>query len=253
MSSLSSHTYAQKMFNIVLIHGWGLHSGVWQKNIKELQVFANVILIDRAGYGHSPIMSLEEELQAILAIAPAQAVYIGWSLGASVVWQLASRYPQRVQGIIAVAANPCFVARDDWSHGMSWQAFNQFKESTQSNAYTTLLRFMGLQTQGALSQRQDMRFLQQQLAQQAIPHTQVLLNGLNELAQDYRSLITQLNCPILWVQGAKDILVNVDADALLALNEHIIVNIIADAAHVPFVSHSDLFSDCVMCFVADLP
>ncbi|HQV23939.1 MAG TPA: hypothetical protein PLJ88_12700, partial [Agitococcus sp.] len=56
--------------HVVLIHGWGLHSGVFNKIIEPLRAFAHVTLIDRAGYAPSPMMTAAQETQAILNIAP---------------------------------------------------------------------------------------------------------------------------------------------------------------------------------------
>lgn len=249
MSKLSINRYPQKQLDIVLIHGWGLHSGVWQKLIEYLQTFANITVIDRAGYGHSQIMSHEDELNEILANCPPKAVYIGWSLGVSVILQLATQHPQRVQAIVSLAADPCFVARKDWPHAMPIEMFQQFQQDTEENAYTALLRFMGLQTQGSNTQRQDLRFLQQLLAQQPIPHHLQLLQGLADLAQDYRPLVQAISCPMLWVYGAKDRLVNIDVDALLSLNPQITFGSIADAAHVLLLSHAQPLSQMIIRFL----
>ena len=249
MSKLKVRHYSQKPLDIVLIHGWGLHSGVWQKLMEYLQTFANITVIDRAGYGHSQIMSHEDELNEILANCPPRAVYIAWSLGVSVILQLATQHPQRVQAIVALAADPCFVARKDWPHAMPIETFQQFQQDTEENAYTALLRFMGLQTQGSNTQRQELRFLQQLLAQHPIPHHLQLLQGLADLAQDYRPLVEKIRCPMLWVYGTKDKLVNIDVDALLALNSQITFGSFADAAHVLLLSHPEPLSDMIIRFL----
>mgnify|MGYP000087143120 FL=1 len=171
------------------------------------------------------------------------------SLGVSVILQLATQHPQRVQAIVALAADPCFVARKDWPHAMPIETFQQFQQDTEENAYTALLRFMGLQTQGSNTQRQDMRFLQQLLAQHPIPHHLQLLQGLADLAQDYRPLVEKIRCPMLWVYGAKDRLVNIDVDALLALNPQITFGSLADAAHVLLLSHPEPLSDMIIRFL----
>jgi pimeloyl-[acyl-carrier protein] methyl ester esterase len=195
MSKLSVCHYPQKQLEIVLIHGWGLHSGVWQKLVNYLQEFASITVIDRAGYGNSPLMNAEEELAAILADCPPKAVYVGWSLGVSVILQLATQYPHRVQAMVALNATPCFVARNDWLHAMPIKTFQQFQQDTEENAYTALLRFMGLQTQGSSTQRQEMRLLQKILAEQAIPHHVQLLRGLADLAQDLSPLSASHDLP----------------------------------------------------------
>ena len=163
--------------------------------------------------------------------------------------QLATRHPQRVQAIVALAANPCFVARHDWPHAMPVEIFHKFQQDTEENTYTALLRFMGLQTQGSSTQRQDMRFLQQLLAQYPIPHHLQLLQGLADLAKDYRPLVQEICCPMLWVYGEKDRLVNMDVDALLALNPKITFGTLVDAAHVLLLSHPEPLSEMIMRFL----
>ena len=239
--------------HLVLIHGWGLHSGVWEKVIEPLRAFAHLTIIDRAGYGASPMMSPDEEQQALLAIVPPVAIYVGWSLGTMKVLALASLYPERVLAVIAVAATPCFVQRDDWPYAMPIAVFKDFEQRVLENPDLGLMRFIGLQCQGSASQRQDMHFLQAQLAQQPIPQPCVLEQGLRELAQlDNRSIVQKLRCPLLWMQGANDGLAHVNADVLMRLNPLMAVQVISQAGHVPFVSHPQIFSDVIKRFIHEL-
>jgi pimeloyl-[acyl-carrier protein] methyl ester esterase len=256
MSALSYQRFMCEQadaIHLVLIHGWGLHSGVWDKVIEPLRAFAHVTVIDRAGYGTSPMMTLAKEQQAILTIAPPCAIYIGWSLGGAIVIDMAIQYPERVMAVVAVATNPCFLQRDDWHCAMSSADFGFFLDSVRASAYVALVRFMGLQCQGSATQREDMRFLQGQLEKCPIPHRDVLLNGLKELfAADIRIALQYLHCPILWMMGGKDSLAKVDVDALVALNPLIAVNTISEAAHVPFVSHPELFVSTIKRFLHGL-
>ena len=256
MSTLSYQRFVSEKADaphLVLIHGWGLHSGVWDKVIEPLRAFAHVTVIDRAGYGNSPMMTLAKEQQAILDIAPPCAIYIGWSLGGAIVIDMALQYPKRVMAVVAVATNPCFLQRNNWRCAMPSADFNEFLDSVRASAYVALVRFMGLQCQGSATQREDMRFLQGQLENCPIPHRDVLLNGLKELfAADIRSGLQYLHCPILWVMGEKDSLAKVDVNALLALNRLIAVNTISDAAHAPFVSHPESFVKNIKQFLHEL-
>lgn len=239
--------------HLVLIHGWGLHGGVWDKVIEPLRAFAHVTVIDRAGYGHSPMMTLAKEQEAILDIAPPCAIYIGWSLGGAIVIDMAVCYPERVMAVVAVATNPCFLQRSNWRCAMSSDDFGVFLDSVRASPYVALVRFMGLQCHGSATQREDMRYLQEQLEKFPIPHRDVLLNGLKELfAADMRIAFQYLHCPILWVMGEKDSLAKVDIDALFALSRLIAVNTISEAAHAPFVSHPESFVATIKRFLHEL-
>jgi pimeloyl-[acyl-carrier protein] methyl ester esterase len=241
------------VLHIVLIHGWGLHSGVWNKIIEPLREFAHLTVIDRAGYGNSPMMTAAQETEAILNIAPPCAIYIGSSLGGMLALELANCYPNRVMALIVIATNPCFVQRDDWLCAMPLATFVEFEQLVKENFYVGLLRFIGLQCQGSKMQRDDMRFLERQLMARIMPNYQALLAGLAELLQrDIRQNLPSLHCPVLWIKGEKDTLTKIDAEALVALNPLMAITTISEAAHVPFVSHPDLFVRTVKHFVHEL-
>jgi len=244
MSALSYRCFAcdkADALHVVLIHGWGLHGGVWDKVIEPLRTFAHVTVIDRAGYGNSPRMTKEQELAALLAIMPPEAVYVGWSLGFTLVAEVAARYPARVHGVVAVAANPCFVWRPEWVYGLAELQFRRVVGRTLSNPDAELVRFIGLQCHDSPSQREDMLFLKQQLAAKPMPYYRVLIEGLTVLSDDQRPTVEKITCPILWLLGERDSLVKLNHEVLAALNKKIIVSIVKDAAHVPFVSHAAVF------------
>ncbi|MDO9179935.1 MAG: alpha/beta fold hydrolase [Agitococcus sp.] len=233
MSSLRHQLYQSynpHAVNLMLVHGWGMNSEVWQPLLPYLQDDFHVTVID----------GFEEDITAYLAIAPEFAIWCGWSLGGLLVLDIASQCPQRVQAVVTIACNPCFVQRDDWPCAMSLLDFQQFQQGLRENPSATLKRFIALQCLGSSSQKQDARFLQQQLAAQPLPTLSTLQAGLNLLEQDYRQQFAQLTLPMFCLFGENDGLVpTAVGDALLALNANVQLSIIADAAHVPFVSHPE--------------
>jgi pimeloyl-[acyl-carrier protein] methyl ester esterase len=182
MSSLRHQLYLSHnphAINLVLVHGWGMNSEVWQPLLPYLQDDFHVTVID----------GFEEDITAYLAIAPNVAIWCGWSLGGLLVLDIANQYPERVQAVVTIACNPCFVQRDDWPCAMSLLDFQQFQQGLTDNPSATLKRFIALQCLGSSSQKQDARFLQQQLAAQPLPSLSILQAGLAVLAQDYRPAI----------------------------------------------------------------
>ena len=99
---------------MLVIHGWGMHSLVWDDVMPALLEHFQVTVVDLPGLGRSPIpggdYTLDYLVEHVLAIAPAQAVWMGWSLGGMVAMRAASQHPERVSALISVASTPKFVA-----------------------------------------------------------------------------------------------------------------------------------------------
>lgn len=245
MSSLCHQLYLSHnphAVNVVLVHGWGMNSEVWQPLLPYLQDDFHVSVID----------GFEEDITAYLPFAPEFAIWCGWSLGGLLVLDIANQYPERVQAVVTIACNPCFVQRDDWPCAMSLLDFQQFQQGLRDNPSATLKRFIALQCLGSSSQKQDARFLQQQLAAQPLPSLSILQEGLAVLMQDYRPQFAQLTLPMLCLFGESDGLVPAAVgDALLAHNANVQLSIIADAAHVPFVSHPEIVGQQLRQFVQE--
>ena len=67
--------------DLVLIHGWGLHAGVWDEFAPLLEAGFRVTRIDLPGHGRSDWQgdgSLDEMVDALLAATPETAVWLGW-------------------------------------------------------------------------------------------------------------------------------------------------------------------------------
>ena len=165
---------------------------------------------------------------------------------------IANQCPERVQAVVTIACNPCFVQRDNWLDAMLLLDFQQFQQGLTNNPSATLKRFIALQCHGSTSQKQDVRFFQQQLAALPLPSLSTLQAGLAVLTQDYRQQFAQLTMPLLCFLGENDGLVPVAVgEALLALNVNMQLSVIADAAHVPFVSHPEKVAQQLEQFVRE--
>ena len=87
--------------DIVLLHGWGMHSGVWEDVVELLMDSFRVTVMDLPGHGYSREMIPGHDLQnlchAVSERAPSQAFWVGWSLGGLVAQQAALETPERVR------------------------------------------------------------------------------------------------------------------------------------------------------------
>jgi pimeloyl-[acyl-carrier protein] methyl ester esterase len=237
---------------LVLLHGWGMHSVVWESFIPVLTPHASVRCIDLPGFGRSagvPMPTTPEAMvDVLLDVVPASAVWMGWSLGGLLAMVMAARYPQRVSHLMLMAATPCFVQKQDWPCAMPAQEFDVFANAVKDDAALTLKRFLMLQCHGTTSHKQDLRFLQSCLVRQPAPSREALEQGLALLGNnDYRALLSTLSLPVLCLLGEHDALIPASvAPVLLSLLPSSMVRVVSGAAHVPFLSHPQVCRDAVL-------
>ena len=91
--------------DLVLLHGWGLHSGAWAEVLPMLAARFRVHAFDLPGHGHSADVEagpFDEATDRLAAQVPVGATVCGWSLGGLVAQALACRHPDRVSRLAAV-------------------------------------------------------------------------------------------------------------------------------------------------------
>lgn len=236
---------------LVLLHGWGLHGGVWQDWVPQLRGHFNVTVVDLPGFGGSAGVPWPESParldELLLAVAPPRAVWLGWSLGGLLALGVAARCPGRVQALTMLAATPCFVQRIHWATAMPASLFSEFRKGVDGDAGRTLQRFLALQCHGSPSSRADIRFLRQVLAEVPLPSAGVLARALDVLAEaDARGSLAALAVPLQFILGGNDALVpRALATALPAHAQTVVIN---DAAHLPFLSHAAPCRDALLAF-----
>ncbi len=228
---------------LVLLHGWGLHSGVWEKFLPLLTPHFRVTCVDLPGFGgnHGNLHRFVDFFEAVQAVTPPRALWAGWSLGGLLALEMAARHPERVQGLFMLAATPCFVQREDWAPAMKPDVFTDFADSLRENPLLTLESFLTLQCRGSASMKADIRFLQSVLDAGPNLSTSALQSGLDVLARgDLRNRLSSLRLPVHFLLGEKDVLVPAGLqEALKILQFDAGVTVIPAAAHVPFLSHAE--------------
>ena len=245
---------AQEM---VLLHGWGLHSGVWDSVMENLLTQFNITIIDLPGMGRSPVANAEYDMdylvQQIMPVVPDRAIWLGWSLGAMVATQVAAEFPERVSALICVASNPRFTQADDWPNAMPQKIMQGFRDYFAEDWEGTLIRFLSLQCKDSHSVKADTRALREMLMFHGLPAVKALREGLGILANtDQREIIAKLNIPILFLFGDKDNLVPINVSNDVAkLNNRITVATIEGSSHVPFLSDADLFLQALTDFLSE--
>lgn len=252
MASLFWQTTGTGDRDLVLLHGWGLNTEVWSYIIPRLAPHFRLHLVDLPGYGRSrgyAALTLEEMAEEVASQAPHGALWLGWSLGGLVATTVASRRPHAVAGLVTVASSPRFCDDGDWA-GIRPEVLEVFAHELRQDFTRTVSRFLGLQTLGTASARQDTRWLKSVVLAHPPPATEVLTGGLALLrTSDVRKALDQLDVPLLRLYGYLDGLVPRKVvplvDELSPTSQSIVF---AGAAHAPFISHPATFCQALCDF-----
>jgi pimeloyl-[acyl-carrier protein] methyl ester esterase len=234
---------------LVLLHGWGMNNGVWSTLLPELEARYTPIPIALPGHDGQPLDGTEATLSAwaaeVLAKAPQQAIWLGWSLGGMVACQAALDAPERVGSLICVAASPRFVRDPEWPSAMDPQVLEGFAQALAKDHQASLNRFLALQVRGDEDARDRLRQLKRSLQNHAPATPEALRDGLRLLAEgDLRPRLPTLQVPSLWLFGERDTLVPKGAaEQVQDLLSDRRCKVMPRAAHAPFLSHPQRFLD----------
>jgi len=240
--------------DLVLVHGWGLHSGVWDGFAPLLEPHFRVTRVDLPGHGRSAWhdqASLDEMTQAVLSVAPRTAAWLGWSLGGLLAVHAALRAPARVAALVLIASTPCFVRKPGWKAAMPVEVLDTFADQLGGNYSRTLNRFLSLQVRGSETAGEVLRELRARLLEHGEPSQAALQAGLQILrTADLRAVLDAIDCPVLLLTGERDTLVPAAAGTQTArLLRNATVGEIPGAGHAPFVARPQLVADSVWQFL----
>ena len=238
---------------LVLIHGWGMHGGVWSDVAQRLSTDFSVHSVDLPGFGASaalPKTDLDSLVQSLSERFVEPVNVCGWSLGGQVAMHWAAREPAKVSKLIVVTSTPCFTERDDWLFGLPADVLQKFAAELEQNHTTTLRRFISLQLRGSENERELLTKLREQLLSHGEPDMNALRGGLEILRDaDQRREVAGIEQQTLVIAGQRDKLTPPEASYYLAQvmpNSRVVE--IEGAAHAPFLSHPELFVEYVKDF-----
>ncbi len=238
---------------LVMLHGWGCDNRIWQPLLPLLNQHLHIITLDLPGFGDSlpACPESEEQLLALMEAAlPGCCLLLGWSLGGMLATAFAARYPQRVNGLVTVAANACFSQRDNWQTAMPAATFDDFYRFFARQPHDCLKRFHGLQARGDVSAMSVLKHLRAAfaVAEEQVPDWQRALQLLNIM--DNRSALRALRVPGLHVFGENDSLVPAAAAAAVGeLNSRQRSIVLEGAGHAMPVSCPETLAETVLAFL----
>ena len=236
---------------LLLLHGWGLHSKIWDGVLSRLEQRYRVTRVDLPGHGLSDLSVNLGDLDLISKVlhelTPSPARIVGWSLGGLIAMAFALRYPSAIQRLVLVASTPRFASAADWQYAIPQEILTDFSLSLEQDYRTTLNRFLALQVLSAEGAQPALRDLRRILLARP-PQRSALRAGLELLRQtDLRDQLHRLDCPTRLIMGERDTLVPKDcAPETVKRLQDGAFHIIRGAGHAPFLSHPVEFTAALL-------
>ncbi len=232
--------------DLVLIHGWASHPGVFAPVEAALATRYRVHRAVMPGYGDGvrdipgDVDGLAERLRRQ---TPAGAVWLAWSTGALPGLALAAGAAPHVGRLNLVAPVIRFERDAGWPHGAKPGVLDAFRAALEQRPESLLRRF----TRMVLFPDADPGRARSLLdgVRAARIDTRALTAGLDLLAgADLRTRLADVSVPTTIFHGGRDAVVSCASSefAVEALPDARLRRI-DDAGHAPFITHSNLFLD----------
>ncbi len=231
----------------VVWNGWAMRPGAFAPLIRELADAEITVPCLQAQRGDS----LVEWAARLVPEVPADAVLMGWSLGAMLALAAVAQ-GARPRALVLIGATARFVATDDWPHGLPPETVDSFERGFATAPMRTLRRFLALQGVGDSSQQGVVAALGKEIA---IDEPSLAV-GLRALCRaDLRAICAKIAAvPTLLIHGEGDSLMPIAASRWLAdvvaTKEHMIY---PARGHAPHVSDPASVATAIRNFVGRLP
>ncbi|NOZ38147.1 MAG: pimeloyl-ACP methyl ester esterase BioH [Gammaproteobacteria bacterium] len=246
--------------DLLLLHGWAMHGGIWPVSLlAALEKNFRLHIVDLPGHGHSPVLingfSLNSVTDALYDYASTHlhgpACWLGWSLGGMLAANVTLQHPQIVTKLVLVSSSLRFCQTENWPHAMDATVLKLFAAQLRKDHRATLSRFLALQFKGDKHARESLRGLREQLFSRGEPDSKSLNQGLKILLDDdLRWQAENIFQPVQLIGGEYDSLTPAPALEVIAHQfAQAKLSIIKGAGHAPFISHAEIFQQQLMTFL----
>ena len=247
---------------LLLLHGLMAHRGFFEPQHSLAKDF-QLIAVDLRGHGGSRSAgerpSVDQIGSDISALAKhldlQEAIGIGWSLGASVLWQvLAGPASSRFAGAVIIDMTPRVLNAGDWKLGLSPEICDARSAAIRDD-YASFAIAAG-QAIFAQPVEDGKREIAAWAGEQFAMNDSAAMSGIWEslLQKDYRELLPRIQQPTLIVRGGKSQLYGpATAKHLAAVLPHARAITLERSGHAPHLEQPELFNQIIKDFAARLP
>jgi pimeloyl-[acyl-carrier protein] methyl ester esterase len=243
--------------DIVLLHGWGMHGGLWGEFNTLLSSDCCTHSMDLPGFGFSHNVENDFTLDALTEVVEdyikqlgRPVSLLGWSLGGLITLNILKRKNIVLNKVILIATTPSFTKKLGWQCAMEQSVFNDFSNDLKTDYKKALKRFLSLQTRGSDIAREELRELNNKLNERGEPNIKALEKGLKILSEaDLRTEIKN-NIATMIILGEKDTLVPVSVKNEFEKMFHNLNKLfLYKTGHAPFISNPEIFEEKIKNFI----
>jgi pimeloyl-ACP methyl ester carboxylesterase len=247
---------------LVLLHGLMANRSFFEAQ-RALAADFRILSIDLRGHGASrsagrrpTVRRMAEDVEELLAALDIEdAVGIGWSLGASVLWHvLTGAASSRFDGAVVIDMTPRVLNAEGWSLGLSQEHCTARSESIRTD-FTGFAQAAGaaIFTQPEGEDRTSLRaWAGAEFARNDPAEIGAVWASLVE--EDFRPLLPLIRQPTLVIHGANSHLYGADtADHLVAALPDARAIVFERSGHSPHIEQAELFNRTIRDFAANLP
>ncbi len=244
---------------VMLIHGWGSSSRVWDTTLVALQDAGHdVVAFDQRGCGQSDKDFEKVSIEAAAADAVAIADTLGlrriavngWSLGGTIAVETARVLGDRCAGVVLTSgASPRFTQADGFPHGNPPGSTAETVQALRADRASFLYEL----SKAVYAQPQSDAVINWtwSLFMQAAPCADLALQQLDTV--DQREILAGLQAPLLSIVGGKDPVTVPDIGrqaAEYAANGRL--EEFADSGHAAFIEEGPRYRKVLLEFLASL-
>lgn len=246
---------------LLLLHGLMAHRGFFVRQ-RELVDSFRLISVDLRGHGESrspgerpTIGQVADDVSGLAdALDLHDAIGVGWSLGASVLWQvLTGPAGHRFAGSVVIDMTPRVMNDHDWRLGLSPEACETRRQAIETDfpAFATNAgQAIFAPTEGEITS--SARWAGEEFARNDAAAISALWTSL--VAEDFRDRLGRIRQPTLIVHGAHSHLYGSDtADHLGSALLHSRILQFDRSGHSPHFEQAELFNTALRDFAASLP
>jgi pimeloyl-[acyl-carrier protein] methyl ester esterase len=231
---------------LVLLHGWGLHGGLFSPLYAPLLNRFTLHNVDLPGHGYSSacepydLPTLVGCLNGATAHIAGPMSVLGWSFGGMLAQAWALAHPDRCKRLILLCTKPKFIQSPQWPLGTPPAVLQSFVDDFSEKPDETMLRFLTLNVVGTDGAREVLTRMRAIALGRAPVQRVALTQGLEILRTfDVRERLHEITQPTLVITGGLDRLTHPDVGAFYASKLPTAqVFHVPRAAHAPQLSHT---------------